>query len=93
MGKTYSDLSRRALIKLAEDFDNDNGGQLLDYLTKSGDKYESIRPIEVVVSRLDSVQEGLSLKANKRLEKIIDRFSDTIDTTLSSIVNSIGGDA
>ena len=51
--KSYEDLSRRALIKLSQDFDMDNDDALLRYLDKKLEEnpntYESIRIPERVI--------------------------------------------
>lgn len=60
MSKNYTDLSRRGLIELGRDFDQDNDGALLQYLAEHGDKYENIRPVEKVVERADQFIETVS---------------------------------
>lgn len=92
MGKTYEDLSRRALIKLNKDFDQENDAKLLEYLTENGEKYESIRPIEVVVDRLDQVVDtvsnsGIKVKDTlvRETTRVLDSFIDNMSKTISDL--------
>lgn len=86
MAKGYESLSRRALIKLGEDYDADHDGELISYLTKNSDKYESIRPVEGIISRLDSIRDYtdssikhlVSDQADKMLNNIVETVSDLI---------------
>jgi hypothetical protein len=92
MAKHYSDLSRRALIKLAEDYDDVSGGALLEYLTENGERYEDIRPIEVAVDKLDTAKARVDLKITKKVGTVLDTFSESFDKTISGILK-LGGDS
>ena len=73
MGKTYEDLSRRALIKLNKDFDQENDAKLLEYLTENGEKYESISDrMEIEIANyLTCVAEGrLSSEGKEEVQEI-----------------------
>lgn len=92
MGKTYEDLSRRALIKLSKDFDQENDTKLLEYLTENGEKYEDIRPIEVVVDRLDQVVDtvsnsGIRVKDTlvRETTRVLDSFIDNVSKTITDM--------
>ena len=54
-----ADLSRRALIKLIEDYDKDNPkNKVEDYLhakNDNGEEYELIRPVEFITKEVDGV--------------------------------------
>ena len=90
MAKGYEDLSRRGLIQLNKDFDQDHDGELLHYLSENSDKYEGIRPIEAIIDRADQASEiigdtGRKIKTivadegGKLLEGVIDAISDIAD--------------
>lgn len=97
MGKHYKDLSRRGLIQLGTDFDAENDGALLEYLTENGDKYEDIRPIESIIDRADQVSEIIGNSGRKimavldgnnegdLLDKVIDTISNIADSLSSEI--------
>lgn len=59
MSKGYEDLSRRALIKLGKDYDQEHDAELLNYLTEHSDDYENIRVLERVMVATDRVAESL----------------------------------
>lgn len=91
MAKGYRDLSRKALIKLNEDFDADNDGALLDYLTKkeeNGECYEPILFIEKATARIDTLKEKVSnttdsiakSDTNEAIKQAADAVSIIIDT-------------
>lgn len=86
MAKGYQDLSRRGLIKLNEDFDNENEGKLLDYLSKNDDRYENVRTIEKIVERCDQVKDEFTGKASSGLQKIA---AKGIDLALDKAVGSL----
>lgn len=81
MSKSYEDLSRRGLIKLSHDFDQENNGALLQYLAEHGDEYENIRPVEKVVERTDQIIQTVSTTTKGIREALADR--DTKDITMA----------
>lgn len=96
MGKNYNDLSRRGLIKLGMDYDAENEGALLDYLTKNGDKYEDIRPVEKIIERADQVSE-IAGNAGRKIMAVLgggdgDILDDVIDTITSDIADVLTQD-
>lgn len=60
MARGYEDLSRRALIQLGHDFDQEHDGELMRYLTEHNAEYEGIRPVEAFVQRTDQIVETIS---------------------------------
>lgn len=86
MSKCYEDLSRRGLIRLGHDFDEDHGGALQHYLAEHGDEYENIRPVETVIERADQIVETVSgpmrtIKnafMNKDCKKVVTTVFDTV---------------
>lgn len=92
MAKGYRDLSRRGLIQLNEDFDNENEGMLLDYLSKNDDKYENVRTIEQIVERCDQVKESMTTTGSsfkKALVKGIDFALDKAVDALGALVERV----
>lgn len=100
MSKNYADLSRRGLIQLNKDFDEDNDGKLLQYLSENGEKYEDIRPIEAIIDRADQACEiigdsGRKIKAvisgegGKLIDNVIDVICDIADIAMPEIGNVI----
>lgn len=95
MGKHYEDLSRRGLIKLNNDFDDDNDAALLKYLTEKGDNYENIRFVESIINGADQVVDTvssshivktiLSKESNKVVDTVIDAVIDIAAPPLSGI--------
>lgn len=85
MARNYTDLSRRALIKLNQDFDQENDASLLQYLTENDKKYEGIRPMESVIDRADQIKETLSGSKNS----IKDMLSEQADKVLDSVIKSL----
>ena len=90
MGKSYEDLSRRALIKLGHDYDQESDAALLGFLTENGEEYENVRPIEKVIERVDNLKETaaesgsvikqtLISESDKVLDKVIDILTNTAD--------------
>ena len=97
MSKAYEDLSRRGLIKLNHDFDQENDGVLQQYLADHVDEYENIRPVEAVVNRVDQIVETVSgrafcmkkaagRKGGKIVEAVIDVVADGVN-----IIDNIAG--
>lgn len=96
MSKNYADLSRRGLIQLNKDFDEDNDGKLLQYLSENGEKYEDIRPIESIIDRADQASEiignsGRKIKAvisgegGKLIDNVVDVICDIADIAMPEI--------
>ena len=101
MAKGYEELSRRGLIQLGKDFDQDNDAALIDYLTKNSDKYESIRPVESVIDKIDKVAETfggskiniknvVTKEADKLLDAVVDAISGTADVASNELINMKG---
>ena len=86
MKSSYEDLSRRALIKLAHDYDAENNNSLQDYLDGNKESYEEIRPLEIIIDKVDSVKNIIGASSSKLAKTAF----DTIDKTLDAVVNSMG---
>ena len=58
MEPIYAELSRRALIKLNNDFDKDNDDALKSYLADALEAdeaaYEKVRPVEMAIEAVDN---------------------------------------
>ena len=88
MGKGYEDLSRRALIKLDRDFDQEHDAELLAYLTKHSDNYENKRPIEKLVEGIDNIGTKSSELANTLLNLVDQRTNDLLDDIIQQVLDS-----
>ena len=86
MSKCYEDLSRRGLIRLGHDFDEEHGGALQHYLADHADEYENIRPVETVIERADQIVETVSgpMRTIKRafMDKDCKKFATTVFDTV-----------
>ena len=93
--KSYEDLSRRALIKLSQDFDMDNDDALLRYLDKKLEEnpntYESIRiPERVMVvadktaTEVKRIGEDVIDKGGTLIAKITENLADSALTFIRS---------
>ena len=93
--KSYEDLSRRALIKLSQDFDMDNDDALLRYLDKKLEEnpntYESIRITERVIVVADKtatevkrIGEDVIDKGGTLIAKITENLADSALTFIRS---------
>lgn len=93
--KSYEDLSRRALIKLSQDFDMDNDDALLRYLDKKLEEnpntYESIRiPERVIVvadktaTEVKRIGEDVIDKGGTLIAKITENLADSALTFIRS---------
>lgn len=89
MSRSYEDLSRRGLIKLNKDFDQENDAILLQYLAEHDDEYEGIRFTEKIISKVDDV--ASSVKDSKNIvKKIVLKESNKF---LDAVINAISGSA
>lgn len=88
MAKGYSDLSRRALIQLNEDFDQENNSSLLQFLTENEEDYENVRPIESIVERCDQVKESICDTGGNMLKQFAIKQADSL---LDKIISTVGG--
>lgn len=86
MAKGYEDLSRRALIKLGKDFDQENDAALMQYLAEHGNEYENIRFVEKCMVKADTIAQ--SLKGSKSIIKdvLISQSDKIIDTVVNAVV-------
>lgn len=84
----YNELSRRGLIKLNNDFDQENDNALKNYLDAAeDDRYEGIRIFEQVAEEFDetsmksieTVREAISSMADSFIDKLADRLSPELD--------------
>lgn len=86
MAKGYEDLSRRALIQLGKNYDQENDAALLQYLTEHSDEYENIRSVEKVIQRADQLKSTVTESAdvvkktfyNELVNSILGALSDSI---------------
>lgn len=90
MAKGYTDLSRRALIKLNNDFDQENDAALMNYLAEHDEEYENVRPVETAIERVDQISESVKKSASvlkdvamKEIDKCVDKLASTIVSVAS----------
>ena len=81
--KGYNMLSRRALIKLNQDFDSEHDDMLLEYLEENLNAYEKIRTCEKVICAADTASSkiketmfGVRNNMEEQSSKLIDRALD-----------------
>lgn len=87
MAKGYEDLSRRGLIQLNKDFDQDNDAMLLHYLEENDQNYENIRPVEKVIDGADRLK-GTFSGAGKIVKTVLLHQTDrVVDKVLGSLAN------
>lgn len=87
MSRGYEDLSRRALIQMGHDFDQDNDAKLLEYLNENDERYEGIRPVEKMTDKMDQLGKKLAISggvlkkaAYNEMNKLMDGVIDTIQS-------------
>lgn len=87
MARSYEDLSRRGLIKLNKDFDQDNEEMLLHYLMENEDSYEGIRPVESVIDRIDKVSDAFS-ESKGGIKRFV---TNGVNNLIDSVIDAISG--
>lgn len=97
MAKGYEDLSRRALIKLGHDYDQEHNGELMLYLTEHSDEYEGIRPVESLVQRTDQLVDTIHKSVFKlkpivdtAAHKVVDKVADAAIDNADKIICAAG---
>ena len=97
MARGYEDLSRRALIKLGHDFDQEHDGELMRYLAEHDTRYESIRPVEALVQRTDQLVEtisnsriGIKTIVDTAAHKVVNKVADTTIENADKIICAAG---
>lgn len=85
----YNELSRRGLISLNKDFDNDNQNSLKDYLNSTEKCYEPVRPIEQVIERLDEATDAVKARNGVVSDAIMSRVNDMFDGIIDSLTKEI----
>lgn len=88
----YTDLSRRGLIKMANDFDDISDKELEEFLmtqTASGKPYEGIRPIEHFTEKLDDLGKDVGAATTRNLDKLFGHLSNKIPEALDMITESL----
>ena len=88
MARNYTDLSRRGLIKLASDYDQNNDAKLMQYFTENDKKYEGIRPMESVIERLDQVKETITESGSAIKSVCIQQADKMIDSVIDALTNA-----
>lgn len=85
MAKGYEDLSRRGLIQLNKDFDQENDAALLQYLTENDQKYENIRPVEKVIEGADKLKGTFSGAGEVVKNVLLHQADKVVDKVLGSL--------
>lgn len=85
MAKGYEDLSRRGLIQLNRDFDQDNDAALLQYLTENDQKYENIRPVEKAIEGADKLKGAFSGAGTVVKNVLLHQADKVVDKVLGSL--------
>lgn len=93
MARNYEDLSRRALMALNKDYDNDNDGKLMSYFAEVDPErqYEGIRPIESVVDRIDQITDTVKENGGALKEAAIKAAEGTLDKVINTLGDIISG--
>lgn len=93
MARNYEDLSRRALVALNKDYDNDNDGKLMGYFAEVDPErqYEGIRPIESVVDRIDQITDTVKENGGALKEAAIKAAEGTLDKVINTLGDIISG--
>lgn len=86
MAKGYEDLSRRALIQLGKNYDQENDAALLQYLTEHSDEYENIRPVEKAIQRADQLK-STAVESADVMKKTF--YNELVNSILGAISDSI----
>ena len=83
----YDDLSRRGLIKLNNQYDNDNNNQLKEYAENidSINPIERIRPYEEVAQKIDNLSEAMQHKGGQVSRAMLDRVNHMFDAIVESM--------
>ena len=91
MARTYEDLSRRALIKLNHDFDEENNGKLQKYLEKRDEEnpYEGIRTIETITVKVDDIVDTVRTNKSALKQAAINATETALNKTIDAITNAI----
>jgi hypothetical protein len=91
----YSDLSRRGLIKLSNDYDKSHNHDLSSFLNEeedNGHSYERIRLPETFIAKWDDqVKPGLETKLQDGVETMLEKGMDFLSNLGSSKLEDIGG--
>lgn len=85
----YEELSRRGLIKLNHDYDNESGNALKEFLNESNTVYEPIRPIEQVIDKLDKTTEAMEARGSAVSGAILDRVNAMFDGIIDNLTCEI----
>lgn len=92
MAKGYEDLSRRGLIQLNKDFDQDNDAALLQYLTENDQKYENIRPVEKAIEGADKLKGAFSGAGTVVKNVLLHQADKVVDKVLGSLAGVLAMD-
>ena len=91
MAKGYEDLSRRALIKLGKDYDQENEAALLQFLAEHCDEYEDVRMVEKVIEKADSISQSVKNTGNTLKNVVAKEASKIIDSVMDSLSDMASG--
>lgn len=86
MAKGYEDLSRRALIKLGKDYDQENDAALLQYLTEHSNDYENIRFMEKVMVKTDNIAEKLKGASGVIKTVLANESTKVIESVIDAVI-------
>lgn len=93
MARNYEDLSRRAMIQLGHDYDQDNDAKLKTYFDeKDADKpYESIRPVEKITVKVDDLTSTLKENGGALKKAAVKSVSNMLERVIDSVGNVVSG--
>lgn len=74
----YKDLSRRALIKLNNNFDKENDGILHNYLDDHQEDYEKARPVEALIEKVDDTKSAIASRSKSVVNQLLSRELDKV---------------
>lgn len=87
MSKGYEDLSRRALIQLDKDFDEDNDGLLIEYLVEHENRYENIRTSEKIIEGADRIKDSVSGAGRAIKNVLLGQAENVVGKVIGSLAN------
>ena len=90
---SYNELSRRGLIKLGNDYDVANNNGLKDFLNNASGGYESVRPHEQMIEKLDEAAEKVKIQGGvvstamvRKVDKVFDRMMGKLQKEIDRAV-------
>lgn len=87
MARGYEDLSRRALIQLGKDYDQENDAALMQFLADHDEEYEGIRFSEKVIVKADNLSAKLKDSSSVIKKVLVKEGERIVDSVIDAIVS------